>query len=70
MAITALIGAADVAAGLGVSVKTLAMWRQHGGGPPYVRVGPREGSRVRYDPAAVNAWIKSRTYTCTYDEQS
>jgi predicted DNA-binding transcriptional regulator AlpA len=45
---------------LGVSRRTLQRWRAEGGGPPYVRLGPR---RVAYDEAASDAWVASRSYT-------
>ena len=43
----------DVAAFLGVPVGTLYQWR-------YLRIGPpayRVGRHLRYDPAAVRAWL-------------
>ena len=45
---------------LGVSKRTLQRWRAEGGGPPYVRLGPR---RVAYDEAASDAWAASRSFT-------
>lgn len=42
------------------SHKTLASWRNRRQGPSYIRVG----TCIRYDPAAVRAWLDSRTVTC------
>lgn len=53
------LGEAAMAARLGVSRRTLQRWRAEGGGPPYVRLGPR---LVAYDEAASDAWAASRTF--------
>ena len=50
---------AALARRLGVSKRTLQRWRAEGGGPPYVRLGPR---RVAYDEAAGTAWAASRAF--------
>jgi predicted DNA-binding transcriptional regulator AlpA len=44
---------ADLAAILGVPVKTLYEWRYTGAGPPGFRVG----RYLRYDPVAVRRWV-------------
>jgi hypothetical protein len=44
---------ADLAAFLGIPEKTLREWRYKRYGPPYKRLG----KHVRYDPAAVRAWL-------------
>ena len=49
---------AALARRLGVSRRTLQRWRAGGGGPPYVRLGPR---RVAYDEAAGDAWAAPRS---------
>lgn len=46
----------DVAAYLLVPVETLYRWRKTHYGPPAARVG----RHLRYDPADVRAWVKSR----------
>lgn len=51
---TPLWGVQDVADYLGVPVKTLYQWRQHGYGPK----GRRVGRYVRYDPRDVVAWFE------------
>lgn len=46
----------DMSAFLGVPVATLYQWR-------YMRVGPpayRVGRHIRYDPAAVRAWLDTQ----------
>jgi excisionase family DNA binding protein len=48
-----LWGVEDVAAYLGVPVATLYQWRHKGIGPK----GHRVGRHVRYEPAAVRAWL-------------
>lgn len=49
----------QVAATLGLSHRTLAAWRSSRRNPlPYVKVG----SRVRYRPKDVSAWLESRTH--------
>lgn len=48
-------GPEDVAAYLGVSVKTVYGWRCTGYGPR----GRRVGGHVRYDPDEVRAWFDS-----------
>jgi excisionase family DNA binding protein len=44
---------------LGVTTRTTLRWRRDGGGPPFVRAGPR---RVLYRWADVNAWFAARTF--------
>jgi DNA-binding transcriptional MerR regulator len=46
----------DVAEFLGVPVETLYQWRKRKYGPPAARVG----RYLRYDPADVRAWFRSR----------
>ena len=46
-----------VARWLNVSTRTLQNWRWRGGGPEFIKL--RHG--VRYEPAAVEAWISART---------
>ncbi len=45
---------ADTAAYLGLSVKTVREWQQHGR-IPFLQLG----RRVRFDPAAVRRWAAS-----------
>lgn len=53
----ALLSEQEVAAWLGVSVRTLRRWRlEHGYGPPIVRVG----RFVRYRRGDVEAWIAAQ----------
>jgi len=53
----ALLSEQEVAAWLGVSLRTLRRWRlEHGYGPPIVRVG----RFVRYRRGEVEAWIEEQ----------
>ena len=44
---------------LGVTTRTTLRWRRDGGGPPYVRLGPRY---IRYRAMDVDAWARARTF--------
>lgn len=46
----------ETAAFLGVPVATLYQWRRRGYGPPAIRVG----RHLRYEPAAVRAWLAAQ----------
>ncbi len=48
---------------ISVPVKTLADWRVRGIGPAYARIG----RHVRYRPADVDDWLRTRTGTCPAD---
>lgn len=52
-----LWGAEDVAAFLGVPLRTVYQWRYTRYGPP----GRRVGRYLRYDPAEVRAWFEGLT---------
>jgi excisionase family DNA binding protein len=57
---TDLLTPDQVASTLGLSHRTLAAWRSSRRNPlPYVKVG----SRVRYRPKDVSAWLESQTHT-------
>lgn len=45
--------AVDLAAYLGIPVKTLYQWRWRGDGPPVRKIG----RHLRYDPADVRRWL-------------
>lgn len=49
----------ELAAELGLAVKTLRKWRSEGAGPPFVRMG----GAVRYRLPDVEAWIAANTVT-------
>lgn len=53
----------EEAARLNMSHRTLQTWRVTGDGPPFIKLG----SNVRYDPAAVDDWLASRTRRHTAD---
>jgi len=52
---TPLLGVRDLESRLGISRRTLELWRWNGKGPPYVKLG----GRVFYRPVDVEAWIAS-----------
>jgi predicted DNA-binding transcriptional regulator AlpA len=52
-----LLTCPEVAAALGVSTRTVERWRLAGQGPPARRLTARA---VRYDAAALAAWVESR----------
>jgi len=47
----------EVAARLGITVKTLYLWRREGVGPPWRRVG-RNSRSVRYPVSKFEEWCK------------
>jgi len=51
---------AQLCALLHVDERTTLRWRTDGGGPPFVRVGPR---RILYRRVDIDGWISSRTFT-------
>lgn len=46
---------------LGISRRTLPIWRVQGRGPRFVKIG----RLVRYELAELNAWIESNTHANT-----
>lgn len=68
---TDLLTPAELAAMLGMSVRTLANWRSNGKGPPYLKIGvePPEGHqdrrKVRYQRAVAKRWATAHQYTRT-----
>lgn len=62
-----LLTPAQVATTLGLSHRTLAAWRSSRRNPlPYVKVG----SRVRYRPQDISAWLESQTHAKAADIRS
>ena len=60
---------AEAAQYLGITTRTLAEWRRTGRGPAYVRLaGPT--SRVRYDRADLDRWMRARLHAQTAAERS
>lgn len=62
---TALLSEQQAAEYLGLSSRYLQERRYRGGGPTYIRISHRT---VRYDPAALAAWLMERSYTATCQE--
>jgi excisionase family DNA binding protein len=54
---TPLVSPDQLAAELGIPVKTLAEWRSRHLGPVYLRVG----RHVRYRREAIDAWLDGQT---------
>ncbi|MFD9406985.1 helix-turn-helix transcriptional regulator [Streptomyces sp. NPDC059989] len=54
----AFLGVAEAAAYLGLSPRTLYVWRHRRQGPPSFRLGPR--GRVTYRIDAIDAWIREQ----------
>ncbi len=57
----------EVAAILGVSVRTLEGWRLRGGGPAFVQISARA---CRYRKSILETWIASRSRRSTSDPGS
>jgi excisionase family DNA binding protein len=63
---TAYLRRQDVAARLGVSVRTVERWALDGGGPPMVVVG-----NIRFYPESdLEAWLRSRLSASTSNAQA
>lgn len=54
---TELLAPEQVAEMLQVSTGTLENWRYRGEGPPFVKLGSKRRSPVRYERKAVEDWI-------------
>jgi predicted DNA-binding transcriptional regulator AlpA len=52
-----LLKSKELAEIFGFHDTTLRLWRLHGEGPPYFKVG---GKAVRYDEARVREWLEDR----------
>lgn len=64
-----LLDAAQAAAYLGMSTKTLKKWRSKGTGPAYSRIS-HSHSRVRYRKSALDAWVVAHeTPTSTNEKE-
>jgi hypothetical protein len=60
---------ASQAAGLlRVARQTLAIWRCHGGGPPYIRLGEGTRGRVLYRVLDLEEWLMARRAAHTAEE--
>lgn len=57
IALDRLMDAAETAAFIGRSVRTLEQWRYLGKGPDYVKVG----KSIRYRRSAVDRWLDAMT---------
>ncbi len=62
-----LLNEHEVAALLGVSVRTVQDWRQTGQGPPFLKLTDKRRGVVRYDPADVRAYVSKRRVQSTLE---
>jgi predicted DNA-binding transcriptional regulator AlpA len=62
-----LVSESRAAAMIGAAPKTMERWRSRGGGPPFVRIGPR---MVRYALADLESWIDAQRAESLADERS
>lgn len=61
-----LLTTQNAAERLGLSPRTLEALRVRGGGPSYLKLG----RLVRYEPAALEAWIDARRLVSTSDSHA
>jgi predicted DNA-binding transcriptional regulator AlpA len=59
-----LLSETELARWLGVSNLWLQHKRRQGGGPAFIRIGPK---RIKYRRSDVIAWLKGRTYQSVSD---
>lgn len=52
-----LLTTEEAAKAVGVSEMTMRRFRRNGGGPPYVRMGPK---LIRYSAESLRLWVASR----------
>jgi len=64
----ALLTAAQAADFLGVSVDTLARWRQQGGGPRFIKFNRAKQGVVRYRPTDLERFIGEHVQQSTSDQ--
>jgi hypothetical protein len=62
-----LVSESRAAAMIGAAPKTLERWRARGGGPPFVRIGPR---MIRYALDDLDRWWQARRAESLADERS
>jgi predicted DNA-binding transcriptional regulator AlpA len=59
------LGTDAVAAMIGISPMTLRIWRVHGKGPKFVKLGDAKQAGVVYFEADVLAWLAQRKFNST-----
>ena len=62
-----LLTAREVAELLGISIPTLARWRQTGAGPRFLKLGGRRENIVRYRQADIAAFLDQAERRSTSD---
>ncbi|HEX7822302.1 MAG TPA: helix-turn-helix domain-containing protein [Sphingobium sp.] len=60
-----LLSNEQTAALLGIKKNTLEIWRCHGKGPAFIKLGEHPSSPIRYQRSRVMAWIDARRFTST-----
>lgn len=60
-----LLTTAETAAILGIKINTLEIWRVHGKGPVYLKLGDGLRAHVRYRRADVVAWLERQLFAST-----
>jgi hypothetical protein len=61
-----LLDNAAAAKALGITPKTLRLWRHLGKGPRYIKfTGDEQRARCAYDLADIEAWLDARKFTST-----
>lgn len=46
----------------GVAPQKMRVWRSHGSGPKYIKLGNSQQSRVRYSPEAIQEFVEQHTF--------
>ena len=63
-----LMNTVEAASLLGIRPGTLRIWRVHGKGPNYIRLGDTLKAQVRYRRTVVERWIAARGFASTAQE--
>lgn len=64
---TATLNNEAAAAALGISPNTLKLWRCHGKGPRFIKLGDSKQAGVIYEQSEVDAWKAARRFASTSD---
>jgi len=65
---TQLFTSAQTAQLIGVKPQTIRLWRLHGKGPTYVRLGDSPKARVGYFESDILEWLTNRRFSSTSEE--
>lgn len=50
---------------LGIRPNTLEIWRLHGRGPKFLKLGSTKQAPIRYDEEAVMGWLNDQSFAST-----